>query len=182
MHAVAERLAGALTLVALVAVVVTFVALARRQVPAWLQELALPTATVITAVATVGSLWMSEVAGYIPCELCWYQRIAMYPLPIVLGVAWWRGDGQVWRTVTPLAALGGAVSIWHLAVERVPSLAGACDPATPCAVRWVEAFGVFTLPAMALVGFVAAIVLSLAARPAPEVSEPTSKRTADVVR
>ena len=161
-----DRLAGVFSLVAIVIAVVTLVLLVTRRVPPWLRdETALPMATAIAAVATAGSLWMSEVAGYVPCVLCWYQRIAMYPLVVVLGVAAWRRDGQVWRTAVPISVIGAAVSVWHLVIERNPGLAGPCDPAAPCAVRWVEELGVFTLPAMALVGFSAVIVLTLAARP-----------------
>ena len=164
MQPVVERFAGALTILALVVALATLVALVRGRVPDWLRDdLALPTAAVITGVATVGSLWMSEVAGYAPCVLCWYQRIAMYPLPLVLGIAAWRGDHDARWTVVPLASIGAVISVWHLAIERVPGLAGPCDPAAPCTVLWVEEFGVLTLPAMALVGFLAAIVLSLAA-------------------
>lgn len=161
-----DRLAGVLTLVAIVVAVATLVLLVRGRVPDWLRdEVALPIATAVATVATAGSLWMSEVAGYVPCVLCWYQRIAMYPLVVVLGVAAWRRDAQVWRTAVPISVIGSAISIWHLVIERNPSLAGPCDPAAPCAVRWVEEFGVLTLPAMALVGFVTVIVLTLAARP-----------------
>jgi disulfide bond formation protein DsbB len=161
-----DRLAGVFTLLALAIALVTLVLLVARRVPAWLgDEVALPTATAIAAVATAGSLWMSEVAGYVPCVLCWYQRIAMYPLVVVVGVAAWRRDAQVWRTAVPISVIGAGVSVWHLVIERNPSLSGPCDPAAPCAVRWVEEFGVLTLPAMALVGFAAVIVLTLAARP-----------------
>lgn len=160
-----DRLAGVLTVIAIVIAVATLVLLVRRRVPDWLRdEVALPVATAIAAVATAGSLWMSEVAGYPPCILCWYQRIAMYPLVIVLGVASWRRDARVWLTAVPIAVIGSGISIWHLVIERNPALAGPCDPEAPCAVRWVEEFGVFTLPAMALAGFTAIIVLSLAAR------------------
>jgi disulfide bond formation protein DsbB len=164
-QAAVERFAGVLTLVAIAIAIATVVALVRGRVPDWFRdEVALPLATAIATVATLGSLWMSEVAGYPPCTLCWYQRIAIYPLVIVAGVAAWRRDHQVWRTVVPLAAIGSAVSIWHLAVERNPALGGACDPTAPCSVLWVEEFGVLTLPAMALAAAVAIAVLSLAAR------------------
>lgn len=164
MQAAIERLAGGLSVLALLLAVATVVALVRGRVPDWFRDLALPVAATITAVATAGSLWMSEAAGYAPCVLCWYQRIAMYPLPLLLGIAAWRGDhaGARW-SVVPLASIGAAVSVWHLVVERVPSLGGPCDPAAPCAVRWVEEFGFLTLPGMALTAFLAAIALSLAA-------------------
>jgi disulfide bond formation protein DsbB len=166
-QAAIDRLAGVSTVLAAVVVVVVLVTLVRGRVPGWLrEEVATPLAAVVATVATGGSLWMSEVAGYAPCVLCWYQRIAMYPLVVVLGVAAVRRDPHVWRTAVPLAVIGSAVSTWHLVVERVPSLAGVCDPTAPCAVRWVEEFGVLTLPAMALTGFLTVIVLTLAARPA----------------
>ncbi len=164
--AAVDRLAGLLTVAALVIAVGTLVLLVRGRVPAWLRdEIALPVAAGVAGVATAGSLWMSEVAGYVPCVLCWYQRIAMYPLVVILAIAAWRRDGQVWLTAVPISVIGGAISIWHLVIERNPGLSGPCDPAAPCAVRWVEELGIFTLPAMALVGFVTVIVLSLAARP-----------------
>ncbi|MEX1164286.1 MAG: disulfide bond formation protein B [Nitriliruptor sp.] len=167
MQSAVERFAGALTIVAFVIAVATLVLLVRRRVPDWLRdEVALPSAWAIAAMTTAGSLWMSEVADYAPCLLCWYQRIAIYPLVVITGIAAWRRDGQVWRYVVPIAALGSMVSIWHLIIERNPSLGGACDPAAPCAVRWVEEFGFLTLPAMALTAAVAIALLTLAARPA----------------
>ncbi|MEX0868100.1 MAG: disulfide bond formation protein B [Nitriliruptoraceae bacterium] len=170
-----ERALAVLALVALAIAVVVGLLVARRRVPTWLAEdVALPTATAIATVATLGSLAMSEIAGYVPCTLCWYQRIAMYPLVIVLAVAAARRDAQVWRTAVPIAAIGASVSVWHIAVERRPSLGGAtCDPAAPCAVRWVEEFGFLTLPTMAGIAFLAIIVLVLAAR-TPLMSTATS--------
>lgn len=164
--AVVERVFGILALVAIVVEVVALIAVVTRRVPSWLRDdVALPLATSIAAVATGGSLYLSEVAGYLPCALCWYQRIAMYPLTIVLGVAAVRRDTQVWRTALPIAAVGSIISVWHVAVERNPSLGGGvCDPAAPCSLRWVEEFGFLTLPTMAGIGFVAIALLSLAAR------------------
>jgi hypothetical protein len=165
--AVAERVFALLAIAAIGVALATTVALARRRVPGWLREdVALPLATAIATVATGGSLLLSEVAGYVPCVLCWYQRIAMYPLVVVLGVASFRRDGQVWRTVLPLTSIGAGIAAWHIAIERWPTLGSeVCDPVAPCALRWVEEFGFLTLPTMAFIGFVAISVLSLAARP-----------------
>lgn len=163
---VTERVLAILALTTIAITLATLVALARRRIPDWFsQDTALPLATMIATVATAGSLAMSEIAGYVPCVLCWYQRIAMYPLVVILAVAWLRRDTQVWRTAVPIAAIGAAISAWHIAIEQRPSLAGdVCDPAAPCALKWVEEFGFLTLPTMALIGFLAVIVLSLAAR------------------
>lgn len=164
MIATVERTLGLLALVALVVIVASFVALATRRVPDWARDAALPLATAIAVVCTGGSLYLSEVAGYLPCTLCWYQRIAMYPLVVVLGVAASRDDRQVWRTALPLAGVGSLIAVWHVLIERRPSLGGVCDPVAPCSLRWVEEFGFLTLPTMALIGFVAIIALTLVAR------------------
>jgi disulfide bond formation protein DsbB len=155
------------------------VLLVRGRVPGWLRdEVALPVAATVATVATLGSLWMSEVAGYIPCELCWFQRIAMYPLTVVLWVATWRRDAAAWLTVLPIAGVGAAISVWHIAIERNPSMSGPCDPQAPCAVLWVQEFGFLTLPTMALIGFAAIAALSLAARPRPEADDPGERTLA----
>ena len=165
MIAIAERVFGLLAIVAIVVAVGTGIALMRGRVPTWLRDdVALPLATAIAATATGGSLLLSEVAGYLPCALCWYQRIAMYPLVLIVGIAAVRGDREVWRTALPLATIGGAISIWHILVEQNPGWGGPCDDTAPCTIIWVEELGFLTLPTMALVAFAAVGVLTLAAR------------------
>lgn len=165
MRSAVNSAAGILTLVAAGIAIWVAILLVRRRVPDWLRDdIALPLAAGIALTSTLGSLWMSEVSGFIPCVLCWYQRIAMYPLSIIAGVAAWRRDVTAWLTILPIAAIGGAISIYHIAIERLPQLAGPCDPDAPCAVLWVEEFGFITLPTMALTAFIAISLLALAAR------------------
>jgi len=122
-------------------------------------------AFVIAAVATGGSLYLSGGAGFTPCTLCWYQRIAMYPLALILGIAAWRRDVGVRVYVIPVAVIGALVSCYHILIERFPDLqSGSCDPNNPCSLKWVEHFGFVTIPTMALAGF-AAIVTILALTP-----------------
>lgn len=162
---VVERILALLALVAIGVSLVSLVALIRGRIPTWLAEAALPLAAAIAIVATGGSLYLSEVAGYIPCALCWYQRIAMYPLVVVVGVAALRRDLDVWMTALPLTVVGAGIAAWHVAVERVPDLgSGVCDPAAPCTILWVEEFGFLTIPTMALIGFVTIALLVLVAR------------------
>jgi len=171
---VVNRFLGILALIALVVSIVALVMLVTRRVPSWARELALPLAATIATVTTLGSLYYSEVAGYPPCTLCWYQRIAIYPQVIVLGVAAIRRDREVWRTAVPLAVIGAAISVWHIVIERNPSLAGACDPSNPCTIKWVEEFGFLTFPTMALVAAFAFITLTLLVR------RPDAGRDADL--
>lgn len=120
-------------------------------------------AALVALVSTGGSLYLSEVAGFEPCTLCWYQRIAMYPLVIILGIAAVRGDVGIRRYVAPLAVIGAAISIWHIGVERLPGLpTGSCSLSAPCDLIWVERFGFVTIPVMALTGFLAILTLLFA--------------------
>jgi disulfide bond formation protein DsbB len=137
----------------------------------------MPLAWLVATVATVGSLYLSEVAHFTPCRLCWYQRIAMYPLVVVLGIGWARRDAGARLPGLVLAGIGLAVNLWHVAVEIRPSLEGSsCDPTNPCSFRWVEALGFWTIPRMATVAFslviVGLLVDALAARSDLEVTSP----------
>ncbi len=70
-------------------------------------------AWLIALVSTLGALFIGEVMGRTPCVLCWYQRIAMFPLAVILGVACYLSDLNVRRYALPLAIGGGAVALWH---------------------------------------------------------------------
>lgn len=123
-------------------------------------DAALWIAFLLAAVAMSGSLYFSEVADYTPCRLCWYQRIAMYPLALILLVAAIRRDRDVRWYAIPVAAVGASISIYHYLVEWHPRLEGdVCDPLNPCSLVWFREFGFVTLPFMALCGFVAIIAL-----------------------
>ena len=126
-----------------------------RRTVASVEPLALALAATVATVATLGSLYYSEVANFPPCRLCWYQRICMYPLVPILAIAAARRDHAVRWYALPLVVTGAAISTWHILVEHFPSLeSGACDPLNPCSIIWVEKFGYLTIPTMALSGFV----------------------------
>ena len=113
-------------------------------------------AALVAVVATGGSLYLSEVAHFTPCALCWYQRCAMYPLAVLLSLAAWRREQTIRPYVLALASLGLAVSTYHYLVEWFPELEGsACDPTNPCALVWVRLFGYMSIPMMAGTAFVA---------------------------
>jgi disulfide bond formation protein DsbB len=135
-----------------------------RQVIDAVGPAALTIAATVAVVATLGSLYYSEVADFPPCRLCWFQRIGMYPLALVLPIAAWRRDRQVLWHALPLAVVGGAVSIYHMVIERFPSLeSGSCEVTNPCSTIWVEKLGYLTIPTMALSGFV--LIATLLALP-----------------
>jgi disulfide bond formation protein DsbB len=114
-------------------------------------------AFVVAAIATGGSLFFSEIAGYVPCELCWFQRICLYPLSIVTLLAALAGDFRVARYLLPLPIVGGGVSVYHLLVEnRVVGQSASCLFSAPggCATKWIDQFGYVTIPTLALTAFV----------------------------
>lgn len=108
----------------------------------------------VALAATLGSLYFSEVAHFTPCKLCWYQRIAMYPLAVVLGIAALRSDYGIRRYVLPIVAIGAAISLYHYQLERFPSQTSlACSVDVPCTTVWVWHFHYISLPFMALSAF-----------------------------
>ena len=113
-------------------------------------------AFVVSATATAGSLFFSEVANFVPCELCWYQRIFMYPLAIVTLLAALANDHRVARYLLPLPLIGAGISVYHLLVENgVVHEAQSCRISAPggCAIKWINEFGYVTIPTLALTGF-----------------------------
>lgn len=134
-------------------------------------------AWLVAVVATGGSLWFSEVADFTPCELCWYQRIAMYPLVIVLGVRALRPGGSPDLRLAGLLLVGAGllVNAWHVTIETWPSLdSGSCDPVVPCTLRWVEGLGFFTIPRLATVAF-ALVGLALLADRSDSTGDPYAR-------
>ena len=117
-------------------------------------------AWVVAIVATLGSLYFSEIRHFVPCVLCWYQRILMYPLVPILAVATFQQDRQVVKYALPLGALGVLVSGYHVLVERFPSLgSGVCSSGVPCSLKYIEWLGFITIPTLSFVAFVIITVL-----------------------
>jgi disulfide bond formation protein DsbB len=123
-------------------------------------------AFIVAALGTGGSLFLSEIAGFVPCDLCWFQRICMYPLSLLLLVAAWHGDYKVARYLLPFPIIGAGVSVYHLLIEnQVLSEPSACKiGGAGCAVKWINEFGYVTIPTLALTSFLLLIgFLALAA-------------------
>jgi hypothetical protein len=148
---------------------------------------ALLVAWIVAVVTTLGSLYYSEHAGFVPCELCWYQRILMYPLVVVLGIGWFRRDAKAWITAAPFVVIGAPVSLYHWLVERVPSFAesSSCSIVAPCTAPYFEKLGFVTLAWMCLSSFLLiGVLLVLAAlgdgsTPSRELAESRARATGD---
>ncbi len=112
-------------------------------------------AWLVALMATLGSLYFSEIREFVPCELCWIQRIFMYPLVILLGVAVFTDDRAVKKYVLPLSIIGGLISLYHYLVQKVPGFADIkpCVQGVPCNVQYINWFGFVTIPFLALTAF-----------------------------
>lgn len=114
-----------------------------------------------TLVATLGSLYFSEIANYPPCVLCWYQRIAMYPLVVILGFAIYKKSRDLLLPAFVLSAVGWIISVYHnlLYYEILPEAAAPCIAGVSCTTKFIEWFGFVTIPLLSFAGFTAAIIL-----------------------
>jgi len=113
-------------------------------------------AWLVAIIATLGSLYFSEIRDFIPCELCWFQRILMYPLSIILGIAAFFEEDKVKKYVLPLSIIGICVSTFHYAKQKLPWLdtIKPCTQGVPCNVQYINWFGFITIPFLALTGFI----------------------------
>jgi len=118
-------------------------------------------AFLVAAGSMLGSLYFSEEAGFVPCRLCWFQRIAMYPLAVILLVGAIRKDAAVRWYAGPIALIGAAIAGYHTLIEWRPQLdTGTCELTGPsCTYVWFREFGFISLPTMALTGFLTILIL-----------------------
>ncbi|MGM8216540.1 disulfide oxidoreductase [Bacillaceae bacterium W0354] len=127
------------------------------------QQFLLYVAWLVSVVATLGSLYFSEIKGFIPCELCWYQRILMYPLSLILGIATFQNDRSIKKYVLPIAIIGWCISLFHYLEQKVPGFAEIkpCANGVPCSAEYINWFGFITIPFLALIAFTLIIVSML---------------------
>ena len=123
--------------------------------------LALALAFLIALVATLSALFIGEVLGKMPCTLCWYQRIAMFPLVVILGVAALRDDAAACWTAAPLALAGLALAAWHSALFAglIPQAVAPCTKDGPsCTDAAAQTVLGLALPYLSLAAFAAILV------------------------
>ena len=117
---------------------------------------------VVSLTATMGSLFFSEIRGYEPCELCWIQRIFMYPLVLILGVAYLQKNARIAVTTAIFSVIGGSISLYHYGLQKVSFLsenAPACGRVS-CTGEYINIFGFITIPFLALTAFILIAITS----------------------
>ncbi len=121
---------------------------------AFFREYGVPLAYGPALAALLGSLYYSEIAGFVPCTLCWYQRILMYPLCIIILVGILSDDEYIPRYVLPFSLTGMAFSAYHVLLQHgVIGSTTACSTGVPCNIRYINYLGFITIPTLALTAF-----------------------------
>ncbi len=115
----------------------------------------------ITAGATAGSFAMSDILGFLPCKLCWYQRIFMFPQLIISGIALFTNDNYVKKYLVGLSIAGTAVAIYHLVLQALPAVIQCGDELVSCEKNPFVSFGYITIPVMSLTAFLLIIAISI---------------------
>lgn len=156
MFEVTLRFLPALTLVSHAVLVLLFLAVIFRRswgsrVGIFLGKNALLLGFFISLFSVLGSLFYSEVVGYEPCVLCWWQRVFLYPLVIIFAMAFWRRARNAFLYATPLVFLAGIVALYHSFVSLGGTSVLPCtEVGSACAKVYVLAFGYITIPVMSL--------------------------------
>lgn len=124
----------------------------------------------VALVGTLGSLYFSEIQKFPPCVLCWYQRVALYPLVLIFGAAIWTEDRLPRRYCLPLILTGLGIAAYHNLVYY-GFVSEALTPCTgggvSCSSRQLELFGFLTIPLLSLLGFTTLTALSLLGQKGP---------------
>ncbi|WEL23393.1 disulfide oxidoreductase [Candidatus Nanohalovita haloferacivicina] len=111
-------------------------------------------AFVLSLIATGGSLYLSNVLGWEPCHLCWFQRIFMYPLVLLTGTGLLLEKDDVAEYALPLVMIGGSISIYHYAVQMLSKVSSGCSTlSASCSDKFTYYFGYMTIPMFALTAF-----------------------------
>jgi disulfide bond formation protein DsbB len=120
------------------------------------------TAWAVSILAMFGSLYFSEIRQYEPCELCWYQRIMMYPFAVILGLAVIKKDYRISLYTMVLSAVGAGTSIYHYSIQKISFMAdhAATCGRVPCTGQYINWFGFITIPFLALIAFIIIFICS----------------------
>ncbi len=130
----------------------------------WLERSGLYIALLAAWVAMMGSLYFSEVAGYIPCTLCWYQRILMYPLAGIIAIGLLRRDRGLPFYILPFSLLGIGFSTYHYLLQKTDIFGTTiCKVGVPCTAIWINWLGFITIPFLALTAFIIITLMALIA-------------------
>lgn len=124
-------------------------------------------------ISMLGSLYYSEVRGYIPCQLCWYQRILIYPIVVIIIVGLIRNDKKLYLYVLPLGIIGWLIAFYHVLLQNgiVSETSITCDITASCGSKYVNYFGFMSIPVMALIAFSVIIASMLVMKKSAQITK-----------
>ncbi len=127
----------------------------------FIKENSLLGAWVVSVLAMAGSLYFSEIRHFPPCVLCWYQRIAMYPIVALTTVGIIRKARDTWAYVLPLSIIGWAIALFHnlLYYKFIPDSAAPCINGISCTTKFIEWFHFITIPFLSFSAFTIITIL-----------------------
>lgn len=123
-------------------------------------------AWLVAVAASLGALFIGEVLGQTPCNLCWHQRAFMFPLAIILTIASYREDVDVWRYTAPLASIGGLIAAFHslLYAGLIPQAIEPCGLVPTCKSADMTIGGLIPLPYLSFLAFLGIMVFLILSR------------------
>ena len=126
-------------------------------------------AWIVSITAMLGSLYFSEIRQFVPCTLCWYQRILMYPLTVSLGIAVFKNDRSITTYVLPISILGMITALYHYGIQKVPFMRiwETCKVGVPCSAEYINVLGFITIPFLSLTAFTLITISFFVARKRP---------------
>jgi len=115
----------------------------------------------IASISTLGSLFFSEIMKFPPCVLCWYQRICLFPLVLMLSMGLFSFDKSVVKFALPLALAGWFIAFYHnlLYAGIIPESIQPCSQGVSCTEDYINLFGIFTIPMLSLISFSTIVAL-----------------------
>ena len=117
----------------------------------------------VASVATLGSLFFSEIMQFVPCSMCWYQRIFMYPLVLIFLINLLYPDDKLLKYSIPLVLVGLFFAIYHnlLMFGIIPESVVPCVQGVPCSTEYIDWLGFITIPFLSLIAYSAILVFML---------------------
>lgn len=118
-------------------------------------------AFLVSLIATFGSLFFSEIMNFIPCSLCWYQRIFIYPLVFIFLINLLFPDDKMFKYAFPLVIIGWSISVYHnlLMLKIIPEELSPCVQGVPCSVDYLNWFGFITIPLLSFLAYTIILIL-----------------------
>lgn len=131
----------------------------------WIERFSLYVALAAAWTAMLGSLYFSEIKAYVPCDLCWYQRILMYPLTLILAIGISVRDKWIPRIVLPLSVIGMTIAGYHYLLEKTDLFAkdAFCRAGVSCVTVWINWFGFITIPFLSFTAFTIITIMCIIA-------------------